>query len=249
MATIDPRPPVEQATECRRPMARRLTLTALALSMCLVFAGTAAAWDAGRGSDASAAAHDQGAHTNNAHGNRIDPVVLHQDMRKLWEDHVTWTRLYIVSAIAGLPDLDAAANRLLQNQDDIGNAIAAFYGEDAGHALADLLRDHILIAADLVAAAKSGDDALVASKLADWYANADEIATFLAAANPAWPVDTLKDMMRAHLDQTLAEATARLTGDWNADVAAYDEIHVHILHMADTLADGIVEQFPRRFTH
>ncbi|HEX6657962.1 MAG TPA: hypothetical protein VF065_07760 [Ilumatobacter sp.] len=231
-------------------MARRLTLTAVALSMCLVFAGTAAAWDSARGSDASAAAHDDhGAHANNAHRNRIDPVVFHQDMRKLWEDHVTWTRLYIVSAIAELPDLDATANRLLQNQDDIGNAIAAFYGEDAGHALAALLRDHILIAADLVAAAKSGDDALVASKLADWYANADEIATFLAAANPAWPVDTLKDMMRAHLDQTLAQATARLTGDWNADVAAYDEIHLHILHMADTLADGIVEQFPLRFTH
>ena len=247
MPTTDLRPPVEQVTESRRPMARRLTLTAIALSMCLVFAGTAAAWDSARGSDASAAAH--GDHTNNANRNRIDPVVFHQDMRKLWEDHVTWTRLYIVSAIAELPDLDATANRLLQNQDDISNAIAAFYGEDAGHALAALLRDHIQIAADLVAAAKSGNDALVASKLADWYANADEISTFLAAANPAWPVDTLKDMMRAHLDQTLAEATARLTGDWNADVAAYDEIHLHILHMADTLADGIVEQFPLRFTH
>jgi hypothetical protein len=242
--------PAEQPTDSRRPVARRLTLTAVALSMCLVFAGTAAAWDSARGSDAPAAAHgDHGAHTNNAHGNRIDPVAFHQDMRKLWEDHITWTRLFIVSAIAGLPDVDATATRLLQNQDDIGNAIATFYGDDAGDALAALLREHILIAGDLVAAAKSGDDALVASKLADWYANADEISTFLAAANPAWPVDTLKEMMRAHLDQTLAEATARLTGDWNADVAAYEEIHLHILHMADTLADGIVEQFPRRFTH
>jgi hypothetical protein len=242
--------PAEQPTDSRRPVARRLTLTAVALSMCLVFAGTAAAWDSARGSDAPAAAHgDHGAHTNNAHGHRIDPVAFHQDMRKLWEDHITWTRLFIVSAIAGLPDVDATATRLLQNQDDIGNAIATFYGDDAGDALAALLREHILIAGDLVAAAKSGDDALVASKLADWYANADEISTFLAAANPAWPVDTLKEMMRAHLDQTLAEATARLTGDWNADVAAYEEIHLHILHMADTLADGIVEQFPRRFTH
>jgi hypothetical protein len=161
---------------------------------------------------------------------------------------VTWTRLFIVSAIAGLPDLDATANRLLQNQDDIGSAVAVFYGEDAGRALSALLRDHILVAADLVAAAKAGDDALVASKLADWYANADEISSFLASANPAWPVDSLRAMMRTHLDQTLAEATARLQHDWATDVATYDAIHLHILDMADTLADGIIEQFPRRFT-
>ena len=196
----------------------------------------------------ASASDDHGAHTSNAHGDRIDPDVFRQDMRRLWEDHITWTRLYIVSAIAALPDLDAAAGRLLQNQDDIGDAIATFYGEDAGDALAQLLREHILIAADLVAAAKDGDNALVAIELEDWYANADEIAAFLAAANPAWPAATLAEMMRAHLDQTLAEATARLNGDWANDVAAYDEIHAHILHMSDVLADGIVEQFPLRFT-
>jgi hypothetical protein len=87
----------------------------------------------------------------------------------------------------------------------------------------------------------------VATQKDRWYANADDIAEFLAGANPAWPVNTLKQMMHTHLDQTLAEATARLTGDWDADVAAYDEIHLHILAMADALADGIVAQFPDRF--
>lgn len=81
-----------------------------------------------------------------------------------------------------------------------------------------------------------------------WYANAEEIAAFLASANPAWPEQTLEDMMRTHLDQTLAEATARLKADWAADIAEYDRIHVHILGMADALADGIVTQFPDRFT-
>jgi hypothetical protein len=76
-------------------------------------------------------------------------------MRKLWEDHVTWTRLYIVSAVAGLPDAGATAERLLQNQTDIGNAIKPFYGEAAGERLTALLRPHILIAAELVTAAKA----------------------------------------------------------------------------------------------
>jgi hypothetical protein len=179
---------------------------------------------------------------------RIDPIEFRQDMRKLWEDHITWTRLFIVSAVAGLSDVGPTAARLLQNQADIGAAIAPFYGERAGAALTDLLREHILVAADLVAAAKEGDPTAIAELRRRWYSNAREIADFLAGANPAWSRHELRKMMREHLDQTLAEATARLRGDWAADIAEYDHIHVHILEMADVLAAGIVEQFPNRFS-
>jgi hypothetical protein len=197
--------------------------------------------------DTAAAAATPPGHAHGGRPSRIDPVQLHQDMRVLWEDHVVWTRLFIVSAVAGLPDTDATAGRLLQNQADIGQAIATFYGDAAGAQLEALLRDHILIAADIVAAAKAGDAARLAERRAAWYANADDIAAFLAAANPAWPVATLQDMMRTHLDQTLDEATAQLTGDYAASIADYDHITTHILEMADTLADGIVTQFPKRF--
>ena len=56
-------------------------------------------------------------------------------MRVLWEEHITYTRNYIISALAGLPDTDAVAQRLLRNQDDIGNAIKPFYGDAAGNKL------------------------------------------------------------------------------------------------------------------
>jgi hypothetical protein len=225
---------------------RRHTLAVVAL------AGALALTAAGCGSDAvgttSAGAHEATKHTTARPGDRIDPVTFHQDMRKLWEDHITWTRLFIVSAVADLPDLEATAGRLLQNQADIGDAIAPFYGDEAGAALTQLLREHILIAGDLLGAAKAADDAAVEALSAEWYENGDDIAELLAGANPAWPVETLKEMMRGHLDQTLAEAVARLTGDWEGDIEEYDRIHEHILVMADTLADGIVEQFPRRFS-
>ena len=178
---------------------------------------------------------------------QLDPVEFRRDMRVLWEDHVAWTRLFIVSAVADLPDTDATAARLLQNQADIGDAVAGFYGDDAGAQLEALLRDHIVIAGELIAAAKAGDNAQVEDRSAAWYANGDEIAAFLAGANPAWPVDTLRDMMSGHLDQTLAEATAQLTGDFEASVAEYGHITTHILEMADTLAHGIITQFPDRF--
>jgi hypothetical protein len=53
--------------------------------------------------------------------------------------------------------------------------------------------------------------------------------------------------MRKHLDLTLAEAVARLHGDWPADIAAYEQVHQEILHMADMLSIGIIEQFPKKF--
>jgi hypothetical protein len=168
-------------------------------------------------------------------------------MRELWEDHVVWTRQVIVAIIAGSPDTDAALTRLLRNQTDLGNAIKPFYGDAAGNQLTTLLREHIVVAGTLLTTAKSGDTAAFTAARADWYRNGDDIARFLAAANPNWPLADMQAAMVRHLDTTLAEAVARLTGDWNGDVVAYDAVHQHILHMADTLSDGIIAQFPSAF--
>ncbi len=169
-------------------------------------------------------------------------------MRKLWEDHITWTRLYIVSVAANLPDQELVAQRLLQNQTDIGDAIKPFYGDAAGAQLTGLLKDHILGAADLLAAAKAGDQVKVAAASEKWYANADNIASFLSQANSkAWPLTDMQAGMKMHLDLTLAEATARLQGKFADDIADYDKIHNHILGLADLLSDGIIAQFPGKF--
>ena len=175
-------------------------------------------------------------------------VAFHEDLRKLWEDHITWTRLAIISLEGGTPDTKATVARLLRNQADLGNAVKPFYGAAAGNALTKLLREHILIAADLIAAAKTGDGTKVADVQARWTANADQIAALLHGANPDhWPLAALKAEMHMHLKLTTEEAVAHLKGKWTADAAAYDKVHRHILHMSDLLADGIVAQFPNRF--
>jgi hypothetical protein len=169
-------------------------------------------------------------------------------MRKLWEDHVTWTRLAIVTFADGSAGFDATATRLMQNQDDIGDAIKPFYGEAAGEQLTALLKDHIGIAVRLLQAAKAGDDAAFEKANTAWYANADDIADFLARANPRyWPQATMRSAMKGHLDQTLAEASHELSGEYAKSVADYDEIHHHILGMADVLSTGIIRAFRNRF--
>lgn len=175
-------------------------------------------------------------------------AALNDDMRRLWEDHITWTRLFIVSASADLPDTPATTQRLLRNQQDIGDAIKPFYGRAAGERLATLLTEHITVAADLLAAAKAGDQAAIERHNCAWYRNADQIATFLSKANPQhWPRREMRSMMREHLDLTLKEAVAHLEQRHRTDIRTYDRIHRQILGMADMLSDGIAAQFPKRF--
>src|SRR5215204_2566346 len=174
-------------------------------------------------------------------------AMLKQDMRKLWTDHVVWTRDYIVAAVGDQPDAQAAAARLMKNQEDIGNAVAAYYGAPAGQQLTTLLKEHISIAVDLVKAAKAGDKAAQQKADAQWQANAVQIADFLSKANPNWPRATLVDSMKMHLSTTTNEVVARLNKNWDEDVRAFDEVYRHILMMSDALSDGIVKQFPEKF--
>ncbi len=174
-------------------------------------------------------------------------VQFRDDFRKLWIDHTIWTRNYIISALAGLEDKEKILARLLKNQDDIGNAIKPYYGDEAGNKLAALLKDHILIAGKLVEAVSTANQADVAKFNKEWYKNADDIAQFLSAANPNLPNDVLKDLLYMQLKLVTDEVVASSKMDWDADILAYDKGEDHIIKMADTLTDGIIKQFPNKF--
>jgi hypothetical protein len=178
-------------------------------------------------------------------------LAFHDAMRKLWEDHITYTRNVIISfelnnpdPSAVLPDLSTVVDRLLQNQVDIGDAIKPFYGTEAGNQLTQLLKEHITGAAKVLTALKTNKQAALQTALVAWYANAHDIAVFLSNANPKnWPLAEMDQMMKDHLDATTEEAVARHQSDWTGDVAAYDKVHAQALEMADMLSNGILAQF------
>jgi hypothetical protein len=187
---------------------------------------------------------------HNHHHQITEACDLRTDMRKLWEDHITWTRNVIFNILDGLPGTNEAVARLLQNQVDIGDAFKPYFGNAAGNKLTNLLYGHINTAAALLTALHNNDAAALSAANTAWYANADSIAHFLHHINPdQWTYQDLFDMMDEHLDLTTDEAVARHNMDYAADVAAYDSVHMEILDMSDFFTEGIVREFPHMFPY
>lgn len=172
---------------------------------------------------------------------------LKMEERKLWIDHVLWTRNFIISDIASLEDKSPVLQRLLKNQDDIGSSIKPFYGEEAGNKLSALLKEHIELAGQVVDLAKNNNKSDLEKYNKLWYENADKLADFLSSANPNYSNKVLKNMLYKHLQLTTDEAIARLNKDWKADIDAYDKGENHMVMFADILSDGIIKQFPKKF--
>jgi len=182
---------------------------------------------------------------NNRGYNFFTPINIINTFRKLWEQHGLWTRSFIISAAEDLPDLQPVTNRLLRNPSDFAQVLKLFYGERSEE-FEKLLREHLLIAAKLVNDAKKGDTNAVNMDRRNWYTNADQIAYFLGSINPYWSVQEWKDMMRLHLKLVEEEATKRLSGEYEADIALYDTIEEQALKMADMMSYGIINQFGLR---
>jgi hypothetical protein len=177
---------------------------------------------------------------------KTSQLAYHDEWRKLWEDHITWTRVVIIGILNELPGTNTYIGRLLQNYEDMEDALAPYYGDDA-EVLGDLIKDHLVIAAEILTALNNGQptDALIAS----WYANAHDIAVQMNEMNPQfWPLEETEQMWTDHLDATLEEATDHFTGNFAGEVAAYDRVHDMALEMADFISNGVMQQFPSQFT-
>lgn len=164
-------------------------------------------------------------------------------LRKLWTEHIVWTRLFIISALEELPDLEITTKRLLRNPSDFANVLEVFYGRQKADTFRSLLEEHLKIAASIVDNAKKGNTKAVEQYSKLWYSNADRIAAFLASINPCWSEEEWKNLLYDHLRMTADTVTARLTGEYAKDAAIFDMISEQALDMADVMTAGIIKQF------
>ncbi|HKM16615.1 MAG TPA: acetylglutamate kinase [Limnochordia bacterium] len=172
---------------------------------------------------------------------------LSNELRELWEQHGAWTRMTIMGIVFDLPDLPQTINRLLQNPWDFAEVFSRYYGQAIGNKLGRLLTEHLTVAAELVQAAKAGDNRRVAELDRIWHRNAGEIAELLAKINPFWSRQSWVTMLFEHLRLVRQEAVTMLQGDFQASIDTYDMIETQSLDMADVMWLGIIKQFPDRF--
>lgn len=173
--------------------------------------------------------------------------LLSNYMRLLWEQHVYWTRLVIISMVFDLPDVELVTNRLLRNPQDFEAALSSFYGENNAARFAELLTNHLIIAGELIQAAKEKNNAAVIDARSRWYDNADEIAIFLNNINPYWTLTKWQGLLYDHLAMTEEEVQHFLSKNYEESIFVFENIEQEALEMADTMTQGIVRQFPQYF--
>lgn len=176
-----------------------------------------------------------------------EQLFLLNGMRFVWEQHVYWTRMLLISIAERLKDENDTTERLLRNPRDIADIYAEYYGKETADAIAGLLTEHLMIGKSLITALRDKNTADAETLTKRWYINADKMADAFASINPNYDPEILREMLRMHLELTTQEVAMRLAGDYSADIEAFDKIELEAIAMADYLALGIIKQFPDRF--
>lgn len=171
-----------------------------------------------------------------------EEVELRECFRLLWSQHVYWTRIVIMGIVFDLPDLETSTARLLNNPADFANVFRCFYGNRIATEFERLMKEHLVLAVELVKAAKAGSKA-AAEIETRWYANADEIVAFMNHINPFWPVEEMRNLWHQHLAMTKDEAVAFLGKNYQKSVVIFNRIEKEALVMADEFAGGMIRQF------
>ena len=167
-------------------------------------------------------------------------LCLMNQLQQLWAQHVYWTRFFIISTAEELGDLAPVTDRILQNPKDFAQLFAPIFGMNIANQFQELLTQHLLIAADLVNAAKNGEPEKADIARKKWYQNADEIARFLSSIQPCWSEAKRKEMLYSHLQMTEQEAVLRLQGNYVADIETFNAIENEALQMANYMFCGLI---------
>ncbi len=179
----------------------------------------------------------------------LSAAQLKWEYRRLWIDHIMWSRNYIITLFQNSPDLKQATQRIIRNVQEIGNSISPYYGKAASNQFTKLLAVHLNIAVKLLDSLKKGESTNIQKYETEWHKNADEIIRFLGNLNPAWKRKELKGEFYMHLKMMSDIAYARKEKKWEEEIRLMDKSMDHIIHLADIFSQGIIQQFPERFNN
>jgi hypothetical protein len=179
--------------------------------------------------------------------NNKTSYAMAQMMQRQWMEYAVWMREYTVAAVDERVDRAEVAARLLRVPSDIGRALEKYHGRKAGRRVAQLLKQHITIAIDLVDAACEGERQRYSDVESVWDDNADDFATELGTLNVTWTRARVRELWKLQLSQVKEMLTARLEDNFDHEVDLFDEFMTSAVAFADVVSDGIICEFADKF--
>ena len=178
---------------------------------------------------------------NETESERVDSILrLNEDMRLAWLNHVYWTRMYLMSAVADNADQQAVEERLLETADEITDVFARYLPIATTRQLRNLLTEHIEIAGQIIQALKAKNMSDYDALVKEWYRNANQMAALFASHNPYFESRETRNMLLNHLDLTREEIEQQVNGEYEQSIDVFRDVEQQALAMADYFARGLL---------
>ena len=178
---------------------------------------------------------------NETESEREDSILrLNEDMRLAWLNHVYWTRMYLMSAVADNADQQAVEERLLETADEITDVFARYLPIATTRQLRNLLTEHIEIAGQIIQALKAKNMSDYDALVKEWYRNANQMAALFASHNPYFESRETRNMLLNHLDLTREEIEQQVNGEYEQSIDVFRDVEQQALAMADYFARGLL---------
>ena len=179
--------------------------------------------------------------SNETESEREDSILrLNEDMRLAWLNHVYWTRMYLMSAVADNADQQAVEERLLETADEITDVFARYLPIATTRQLRNLLTEHIEIAGQIIQALKAKNMSDYDALVKEWYRNANQMAALFASHNPYFESRETRNMLLNHLDLTREEIEQQVNGEYEQSIDVFRDVEQQALAMADYFARGLL---------
>lgn len=168
-------------------------------------------------------------------------------LRTIGQEKVFWTRTAITAIIQGSGEKDPVINRLLRTSKDISETLIPYLGKEAAGKYVALIEENLNTTLELATAIKEGNQTELKNANSRLYKNADEIALFENTTIPLLSLSDRKAVWYEHINLTAMETSELLNKDYTASIDTTDRIEEQANFMSDSLANGIILEFPEKF--
>lgn len=177
-----------------------------------------------------------------------DAVDLRATLGTLLSEHGNLAIITMRKGIEGAEDFEAAKAQLDQNTQDLSDAIASVYGEEAGEAYYDMWDAHVGYFVQYVMGTAEENDEKKQEALDELSQYRKDFSAFLEKATGGRvEAEALASGLQEHVNQLIGTFDAFDAGNYEEAFSTQAEARDHLYMTAKGLSSAITAQFPEKF--